>query len=229
MTDRRPTSEQERLATLALLDEPTRRKLYDYVGRSPEPVSRDEAAEAVGVDRSVAAYHLDKLVEEGLLAASFFRPEGRAGPGAGRPAKHYERTDFEVTASVPARRYHLLADILASALEASEIPAALTEALETAAASAGRDLAHREQPTGLPEILEAAGFEPYSQGDTIRLRNCPFNRLARQHADLVCGLNLSLLQAALDELGDVGLRAELDPDPDRCCVTFRPVAGGVGE
>lgn len=220
-------SEQERLATLALLGEPTRWKLYDYVRRSPEPVSRDEAAEAVGVERSVAAYHLDKLVEEGLLDASFFRPEGRTGPGAGRPAKHYERTDVEVAASVPARDYRLLADILASALEASEVPAGLTEALETAAASAGRDLARREPPTELPELLEAAGFEPYSQDQTILLRNCPFNRLARHHADLVCSLNLVLLQAALDELGEAGLRAELDPGPDRCCVAFRPRPGGV--
>ena len=82
------TGDLERLCSL---DDANRRQLYDYVIRQPEPVTRDQASQALDIERSTAAYHLDKLVEQGLLDESFARPGGRSGPGAGRPTKHYER------------------------------------------------------------------------------------------------------------------------------------------
>jgi len=81
------------LASLSTLDDPVRRRLYEVVRERPEPVGRDEAAAAAGVGRALAVYHLDKLVEAGLLTASYQRPPGRGGPGAGRPAKLYTRSD----------------------------------------------------------------------------------------------------------------------------------------
>src|SRR5918911_20308 len=54
-------------------------------------------------DRDLAAFHLDKLVEAGLLEASFRRLGERRGPGAGRPAKLYRRGAGEVAASLPPR------------------------------------------------------------------------------------------------------------------------------
>src|SRR5918996_1117070 len=117
MTDVALTAQLAKLCTLG--DHP-RRRLYDYVAERHRPVSRDEASAALDIDRSLAAYHLDKLVDHGLLTASFARPEGRSGPGAGRPAKYYARAETEVEVSVPPREYRLVADVLASAIEADD-------------------------------------------------------------------------------------------------------------
>jgi predicted ArsR family transcriptional regulator len=65
------------LASLASLDEPVRRQLYEHVSDQRRPVAREEAAEAIGITRTLAAYHLDKLVEAGLLVCIYQRPAGR--------------------------------------------------------------------------------------------------------------------------------------------------------
>ncbi len=226
MTD---TTREDQLETVCSLGDPTRRALYEHVARAREPVSRDDAAEAVDVDRSVAAYHLDKLVDEGLLAASFARPEGRGGPGAGRPAKHYERADIEVTASAPPRDYRLIADLLARALDAGG-SSAVAGALRGAAEGLGAELVEgldAEVAGGtdggqLWDLLEAHGYQPYRDGDVIRLRNCPFHRLARAHTELVCGVNLAMMAGVVHRLGASDLEPTLDPAPGRCCVAFRP-------
>src|SRR4051812_24942145 len=101
---------------IATLDDPLRRRLYDLVRAKERPVGRDEAAKQLRIGRSLAAYHLDKLVDEGFLETSYARPEGRSGPGAGRPAKLYEpAADTEFAASVPARDYEFAAEMFADA------------------------------------------------------------------------------------------------------------------
>lgn len=209
------------LAAISSLDDPTRRRLYEYVAAQAVPVTRDEASTGLDLDRSVAAYHLDKLVDEGLLAASFARPPGRGGPGAGRPAKRYERTDAEFSVSVPPRDYQLAAELLA---RAAEDDPSLATALERAAAGFGRELVGEVTGTALVELLAAQGFEPYDDGGTIRLRNCPFHRLARRHTELICGMNVAMLGAVAEALGTTH-DAVLDPAPDRCCVAFVPTEG----
>src|SRR3569833_924177 len=102
------------LSGLSHLDDPLRRELYEYVVDNDGPVSREQAAAAASVGRTLAAYHLDKLAEAGLLAISYQRPAGRGGPGAGRPAKLYTRTTRELAVSVPPRDYELLATLLVS-------------------------------------------------------------------------------------------------------------------
>jgi predicted ArsR family transcriptional regulator len=199
------------------------------------PVSRDDAALAVGISRPLAAYHLDKLVDDGLLEARYHRRSGRRGPGAGRPAKHYVRADRQLELSLPARDYATLADLLARAVEADPSGAAQA-ALHRAAATLGADLAaetaSQTAPDGDPEqvlaalrqALAARGYEPCEDaGGTIRLRNCPFDRIAAHHRELVCGANLAMLQALTDRLGgDPPVRAALDPQPGRCCVALTP-------
>ena len=106
------------LAAVSCLDDPVRRRLYEFVAARREPVGRDEAAAATGVGRPLAAYHLDKLVSLGLLTASFQRASGRGGPGAGRPAKRYARSASEFSVSVPPRDYELAARLLAAAVAA---------------------------------------------------------------------------------------------------------------
>jgi predicted ArsR family transcriptional regulator len=208
---------EDELARLAALDEPIRRRLFAYVRGSSGPVSREDAAQAVGISRSLAAYHLDKLTEQDLLTASYRRPEGRTGPGAGRPAKLYVARG-EVSVSVPPRDYELAADLLAEAAETSDQARA---ALDSVAARAGRRMGEGQEGS-LDDALATRGYEPYEDdAGVIRLRNCPFHRLAEQHRDVVCGMNQAYLEGLLEGLGRSDVRASLEPEPGRCCVAIR--------
>ena len=216
--------EADPISTVAALDEPTRRRLYEYVARARGPVGRAEASAAVGVSRPTAAFHLDRLADEGLLDVVHQRLSGRTGPGAGRPSKLYLRADREVEVSLPRRRYELAGELLAAAVE--EADAAGRPIRETVAGRAhdeGRQMG-RMAGTGDPvPVLEAHGFEPRSEQGAVRLGNCPFHNLARQHTDLVCGMNLHLLQGLLEGLGCSAYTATLAPSPDNCCVVLEPV------
>jgi predicted ArsR family transcriptional regulator len=201
---------QDDLAALGTLGDPTRRAVYEVVvAADPEPVGRDEVAQALEVGRTLAAFHLDKLVAAGLLEVSFARRTGRAGPGAGRPAKLYRRAAREITASVPPRAYRSAAELLALAVE----QAGADETLFAVARAQGS--AHQVVSTRLLAELAARGYEPTRDGKDIRLRNCPFHQLAEQFAPLVCGMNLALLQGML---GTGPWQATLDPVPGQCCV-----------
>jgi predicted ArsR family transcriptional regulator len=218
------------LAAVAALAEPTRRRLYEHVVRSSEPVSRDEASAAVDVPRATAAFHLDRLVTDGLLEVHFQRLSGRTGPGAGRPAKLYRRSACAVTVSLPERRYDLAGDLLATALDAAEASGeAPRRVLERSARKRGAELgeAARAADDGAPardvvlQVLEAQGFEPRIEDDAVVLANCPFHTLAQVHTDLVCGMNLSLLAGVLEGVPAEVLVADLHPEAGRCCVRLR--------
>src|ERR1051326_7211860 len=112
-----PASDLERqIRAIALLDEPRRRRLYRYVLARRREVGRDEAARALRMSRALAAFHLDKLAEHGLLETSYRRLRHRRGPGAGRPAKLYRRSTRTLALALPARRDDLAAQILARAV-----------------------------------------------------------------------------------------------------------------
>jgi predicted ArsR family transcriptional regulator len=212
------------LASLSSLDDPLRRRLYEVVTSQPGPVSRDEAASAAGIGRALAVYHLDKLVESGLLTASYQRPPGRSGPGAGRPAKMYARSDREFAVSVPPREYELAARLLVQAVEADPSDRSRT-ALAEAARRLGTELGSAFQPSAaepnVTGVLTQQGYEPCSGADgVIRLRNCPFHQLAEQHRELVCGMNLALVEGLVEGLGAAGWHPALDPRPGQCCVAI---------
>ncbi|MFE3450202.1 helix-turn-helix transcriptional regulator [Nonomuraea sp. NPDC059194] len=201
------------LEALSQLSDPVRRSLYAYVAGHGGEVGRGEAAEAAGVSRTLAAHHLDKLVEAGLLEASF-RPQERKGPGSGRPAKVYRRAGAELSVSLPPRDYASLASVLADVVELL----GGEEQAEEAARAAGRRLA---AGGGDPvETMQARGYEPYVEGGVVRQRNCPFHALARDFPLLVCSMNLALCQGLLEGLGEDPGRAALDPRPGECCVTL---------
>ncbi|MGW4242677.1 helix-turn-helix transcriptional regulator [Nocardia sp. NPDC004722] len=197
------------IEAVALLQDPVRKRLYDYVAGADHDVSRDEAAEAVEIKRPLAAFHLDKLAEAGLLDAVFRRPEGRTGPGSGRPAKFYRRADAEFSVTLPARDYRTVATVLAEVVE--------HEGFEDAIARVAAAHAPELEGRSLFEALSANGYEPYADGDVIRLRNCPFHRLAVDFPPLVCGMNLALLAGPA---AAAGWTARMDPAPGRCCVSF---------
>lgn len=214
------------LAAVSSLEDPVRRRLYEIVSSRPEPVCRDEAASTAGIGRPLAAYHLDKLVESGLLAVTYQRPEGRSGPGAGRPAKMYAKSEREFAVSVPPRDYELAARILVQAL-ADDPGRPGGHTLHEAASRLGAELAqqgHRGDVLELTRILSAHGYDPDLQEtdrDTfIRLRNCPFHHLAQQQRKLVCGMNLSLIDGMVAELRLPDWQPVLAPRPGECCVAI---------
>ena len=147
-----------RVTGVAALAEEVRRNLYLYVVAEPEPVSRDQAAAGVGVPRHTAKFHLDRLVEEGLLETEFRRLSGRQGPGAGRPAKLYRRSPGEVTVSLPERHYDLAGRLLAGAIEnSSRDGTPVAAALQSAAQSFGSGLgAEARERAGDPVTVAAA-------------------------------------------------------------------------
>src|SRR5439155_10241616 len=104
------------LASLGALDEPNRRRLYELVVATGE-LGRERAADELGISRELAAFHLDRLVDAGLLEASYRRLSGRAGPGAGRPAKLYRRAAAELSVTLPPRRYESIASVFAAGLD----------------------------------------------------------------------------------------------------------------
>ncbi|MDG9712983.1 helix-turn-helix transcriptional regulator [Streptomyces sp. DH10] len=212
------------VSAVAALDEPTRRRLYDHVVRQPGPVSRDEAAAALGLARQTAAFHLDRLADESLLDVVYERRSGRTGPGAGRPAKLYKRSAREVTVSLPERHYELAGRLLAQAMEESEATGEPVRAvLHRKAHDLGTQLAG-QGGTGVFGLLERYGFEPRHDGEAIVLGNCPFHALAREHTQTVCGMNLHLLGGVLEGLQDSSRRACLAPSPGHCCVRLEPAS-----
>jgi predicted ArsR family transcriptional regulator len=199
--------------------------VFDLVAHSATPVSRDAAAEALGTSRRVAAFHLDRLADQGLLAVEYRRPPGRSGPGAGRPAKLYRRIEDEIAVSVPPRHYELVGELLATAVaESIDTGAAVQEVLDRTAYRAGRTTGAAAGT--LLAALEDAGYEPHGDDPdgALILRNCPFHRLARQFTALVCGVNLHLLRGVADGAGDATRTVILDPSPGRCCVRLQPPA-----
>jgi predicted ArsR family transcriptional regulator len=216
---------------VALLGEPARRSLYEAVVAAPDALSRDQAASAAGVTRALAAFHLDKLVEAGLLDVEYRRLTGRTGPGAGRPSKLYRRGLREIGVSLPSRHYEVPAGLFATALQM--VGPTPPDALLTAAHDAGEEIgaaarqrsgprpSRRRLRVALEESLEARGYEPAeTPSGEIRFQNCPFHALVDEHRDLVCNMNLALADGILDGLGAPHFSARLDPQPGQCCVAI---------
>jgi predicted ArsR family transcriptional regulator len=187
-------------------------------------MSRDEVAEATGINRRLATFHLDRLAEAGVLVTDYARPDGRSGPGAGRPAKRYLTADVELDLNLPPRQYEFAARVLARAIvddprdaEASSLRVAREE---------GRRIGELRRTVGDPrpraevlmDSLVALGYEP-SSDHPVRLRNCPFRSAADVAPGLVCGMNCELVAGLLEGLGLDPVAASLDPAPPECCVT----------
>lgn len=208
---------ERQIANVAVLDDPVRRALYFYVTGRGEDVSRDQAARGVRISRALAAFHLDKLTSAGLLETTYRRLRGRKGPGAGRPAKLYRRTGTEVGVSLPQREYALAAHLLADALDKGVPVRVASRAYGTAVGKRAKGESRR-----LLAMLREQGYEPCRAADgTIRMRNCPFDGLAREHRPLVCGMNQALLEGVIRGMGLDRSKAVLDPQPGMCCVTVR--------
>ena len=222
-------------ASIGALEDDLRRAMYLFIRREGRAVSRDEAAEAVGISRKLAAFHLDKLEDRGLLISHYARPPGRSGPGAGRSAKYYALSEEGFDVSLPQREYDVVGAILVDAIVASEDGSSAKEAASRIAFDKGHSLGQEVRkrtglrPPGAERTLSVAesvlaenGYEPYRDEEgALRLRNCPFHDLSRRSPDLVCGLNKSFVEGLLRGLGNDTVGAELDRRPGECCVRLQ--------
>ena len=218
------------LEAVGMLADDLRRQMYLFIRERGTPVGRDEAADAVGISRKLAAFHLDKLVETGLLKAHYVRLSGRRGPGAGRPSKVYEPDETDLTVSIPSRSYDVAGRILLKALESKGRRS--RDSIRAAAHQEGQELGRqvrRDKRLRSPgprkamevaqEVLYDRGYEPYrDEHGAMRLRNCPFHSLAQQSVELVCGMNQAFIAGFLEGMGSKAMGAELDPHPGQCCV-----------
>ena len=222
-------SDPDPIHAIATLGDDVRRRLYDVARTAGGPVSRDEAADAVGISRKLAAFHLDKLVEAGLLKSCF------RSAGVGRPPKVYSPSETAIQVSIPARRYEVLADILTQAVltedEHGSAKSAAAGAAHRRGSAAGSAMRERLRPgrlgaeralTVIEEILSDYGFEPGRVGHgCVRLRNCPFDPLAREMPDLVCQLNHAFVRGVVEGLQATKVDAVLAPAAGECCVELR--------
>jgi predicted ArsR family transcriptional regulator len=216
-------------AGIGSLAEPVRRALYEYVVAQSRPVGREEAAVAVDVPGHKANFHLDRLVDEGLLEVEFRRLTERTGPGAGRPAKLYRRSDREWAVSLPPRRYDLVGHILATGVERARrdsmpVDDALHEAARTEGTGIGDEARSLPGSPSLSDVLANQGYEPRTKDGAMVLANCPFDSLAQDHTALICGLNCSFVQGVVDGLGRDDVTACLQPRSGHCCVTLHSSA-----
>ena len=224
---------QRDVSIVAALDEPVRSDLYRIVSRARNPVNREEAATEAGISRKLAAFHLEKLVEVGLLAvATEAKTRGSRPRQVGRAPKLYVLADGDFSVSIPPRRYDLLGDLL---LDVIEQPANVDGGRSSASVAAvnrgmNEGLAIREEKrvgrvgperalTLATEFLQAQGYEPDRlASDRVVLRNCPFKALAVRSPELVCEINRSYLEGLLRGLGSEQVRSLLMPTPGHCCV-----------
>jgi predicted ArsR family transcriptional regulator len=224
-------------AGIGALADPIRRRLYLFVCSQPAAVSRGQAADAVGVARHLAKFHLDKLEAEGLLETDYARLGGRTGPGAGRTSKLYRRARRDIAVSLPHREYELAGRLMADAIaESAASGAPVIETLHRRAARHGRSIGDaalsREHPPATARaaldlavrVLAEHGYEPRHDGGRIVLANCPFHTLARAQTELVCHLNHALIGGVADALEPHRPPVALEPHPDRCCVVLGPDA-----
>jgi predicted ArsR family transcriptional regulator len=226
-------------AGIGALADPVRRRLYLFVCSQPVAVSRDQAADAVGVARHQAKFHLDRLEAEGVLETEYARMGGRSGPGAGRTSKLYRRARREIAVSLPDREYELAGRLMADAIAtAGRTGEPVLPVLHRVAAAHGRSLGAAAVRTGgtpaeagaalrlAVQVLTEHGYDPRADGDRVVLANCPFHALARAQTELVCHLNQALIGGLSDALEPHRPAVELDPLPGRCCVVLgRPPDG----
>jgi predicted ArsR family transcriptional regulator len=231
--------DRQALAAIALLADELRQRLYRFVAAQPGPVTRDQAAAAVGISRKLAAFHLDKLLSAGLLETTAPDPTSRR-PGPGRVPKAYRPAAAEVAISIPQRRYDLLGEVLAQAIVADGPASSARHAAHQLARERGQALGERVRAerrlgrlgperalTVIGELLGACGYAPARTATQrqLVLRNCPFRQLARRAPELVCGLNQEFLAGLLAGLRsrrvDAVPQPDLAADPTRCCVVLQ--------
>lgn len=235
-----PSATPLAIRAVAVLEDDLRRGMYTFIRAARRPVTREQAAGSVGISRKLAAFHLDKLVDAGLLRARYAATGGVRK--VGRAPKVYEPTDVDIAVSIPQRQHDLLADILLDAVLTEGADENSHQAAMRVAGHHGEELGAIEREQARPGrlgteraltitegVLARHGFEPDRQTPTcVRLRNCPFHPLAAKAPDLVCGINHAFLTGLLTGLEATTVRAVLAPTTGECCVELRSATDSPG-
>ena len=225
------------LATVAVLADPIRMRLYRHLEATGLPSSRDEIAVAVGMPPHTVRSHLERLVEVGLLEVEFHRPPGRSGPGAGRTTKYYRLSAREVSVGFPERRYQLAAALMADAIRVNlRDGTPITEALRRLATTTGRELGTRAthdvaanvdpgaRIDGIQAALDYQGYATRRENDQLVLGNCPFLGLLGDDTMLICCMSHDFIEGVLEGAGMSTLTTAFIPGhtagPGRCCVAI---------
>jgi predicted ArsR family transcriptional regulator len=217
------------LTAVAVLAEPIRQRLYLYLRERHEPVGREEAARHVGVKARIAAFHLDKMAEAGLLEVEYRRLSGRTGPGAGRTAKVYSVSSRSFSVQIPQTRYALAASMMASALSGGgsrpDGAESLADVAATVGGSVGEEIRQQTPTNGARQEavwrkLEQLGYEPQvEKSGEWTLRNCIFAELSASHRELVCGMNTAFVAGLVGGARPGSLQVERRREAwPACCV-----------
>jgi predicted ArsR family transcriptional regulator len=213
----------DKLVRLCVLDDPARWAAYLAVRRARGPVTRAEVAEEIGISAKLAAFHLEKLVSEGFVEATYERDEGPAA--VGHPAKRYRPTGLELEVSIPPRRYDLAAEILTEAIDpqaTDPAPGKLADVAIEFGREVGRQASAGNGDDRMLNALRVVGYEPAAVNGDVVLRNCPFRRIAQARPDIVCAMNVAFVAGLLEGTRTTAFNAVLSPSPERCCVRIAP-------
>ena len=226
-------SDVQRLSTtdvtsVAALGEPIRRDLYRYVVSEEVPPGREEAAACAGESRTTWSSSI--WTDSSRTGCSRWSTAGHLGAAGRVPVAQQGGTGARrerISVSLPdTRGYDLAGHVMAEAITIAD-PRLRPGHRGAAIGGQGRGargsspMRRRRRTPSAGEILADNGYEPRTTGaDGIALANCPFHSLAQKYTELVCGLNLDLIDGVLDALGASELCARLDPAPGRCCVTI---------
>ena len=216
------------LAALAALTDGQRRRVFEQIQADGE-CTVTAIATALSIGRTLVTFHLAKLVEADLVEVV---PAQKRLGVRGRPSQSYRLTGREVTASVPDRRYDLLAGVLLAGVAEHHPGESAQDSADRVAHRRGKELAQQLTESRaarsvaarlgrLETLLTSLGYVPRRQDKTITLRNCPFDKFRPENTPQVCQVNLALAQGYVDGL-DLSDRVsvQLRPCPDNCCVVF---------
>lgn len=235
-----------------VLGSPVRRLLIDFLARppdvgaageqdpsafdpEPQPHSAREIAEHLGVHITTARFHLDLLIDAGIVQTQSIRS------GVGRPHKVYSVRPGSLRAASSEQSYRRLAELLADSLAAgqhttpedagaawgrSKTAAVLGAGTGDPARSSGQWIGKIGQ---MVDVLQEWGYTPEialaADGRTARvsLRDCPFLELAAKHPDVVCGVHRGLIRGTLEALGENNTEIGLEPfiGPTHCLAHLR--------
>lgn len=201
----------------------SRSRVLAVLQQAGEPVGVSHVAEQLRLHSNTVRFHLDALVEAGLVERT---AEDRHQPG--RPRALY--TAHPEGGATGQRSYRLLAEILAGFVAANVAQPA--QAAVQAGQAWGRFLAERPPPfrrvdehaatEQLTRTLSDIGFAPEAvtseRSRQIRLHHCPFREVAEEHREVVCAIHLGLMQGLLAEL-EAPIKADrLEPfvEPNLC-------------
>lgn len=196
----------------------SRAAVLDALRDADRPLPVKDLAQRVGLHTSTLRFHLNRLVEAGLVH------EERADPdGPGRPGLVYSTVEDTGEAGEESgeRGYKFLARVLAAHLAATSGDAA-GEA-DDAGQVFGRYLVGPPRPfdtmdaeharARLVLLLDELGFDPHEATDAGRivLHRCPFREVAEDNPEVTCAVHLGLMRGALEELRAPIEATGLDP------------------